>query len=466
MFTFNDKVCRLCLLSDSSQLLNIDDGEKGNSISSKIYFTLKCKISKSDNLPKYICRECVSTIEFITAYNTWLHEIVNQATSVQYLLESCNTDQSAQQSLISKSNERNHPKSRQSTLSTQLQSNTSDYPCFYSSLMEKIFLKIQNNQSDITIKLTSSSEQKQTIGQTNSLRIPESSASYCINKNLKETPNNEAKKTCNTPCNEIDDYSFNNSICEQNPSSEDYSATENLPDTKFDLLTSGKELACPECKKVFTKRSLLMRHLMSHRGAIEKYQCQICRRKFISTSEVQRHTRAHMGLKPYKCKLCFRYFSQKNLLDNHMDWHEGKKSHLCEICGKSLSSRPNLKTHIENFHSLERKKLFNCEECGKSFSRKHHLENHSTVHVPVRPYQCTICGLTFKRSSQLQEHEIVHTGKKQYDCTVCKKAFRTKRVLNVHKLLHSGLKPHRCTVCSQTFVRKGGLTVHMKTHSK
>ncbi|KAK3922066.1 Zinc finger protein 582 [Frankliniella fusca] len=453
----NDMVCRLCLLSDSSQLLNLSalsNSEEDNVTFSKICWTLKCKISISDNHPKFICRECAFTIEFVAAYNLWFKEVSNQVANIQHLFESCVTDTNA---IISKLKERNS--SRPEPL-LQSMSNSLLYSSFYTSLMDNIFSRMS---SDYSKKFNPPSD-KQRAGESNSLEAVVTIPFSQVDKNSTITSVNEDGEPFSTPFNDGDN--LRNSSCEENSSHDVSSPVENLTDIKLDFPTNIEELTCPECNKVFKKRNLLMRHLSSHQGALGKYQCQICRRKFISTSEVQRHTRAHMGLKPYKCKLCLRYFSQKNLLDNHMYWHEGRKSHLCDVCGKSFSSGPNLKTHKNNLHSLEKTKPYNCKECGKSFSRKHHLENHFTIHVSLRPFQCTLCGLTFKRSSQLQEHEIVHTGKKHYDCTVCKKAFRTKRVLNVHKLLHSGLKAHQCTICPQSFVRKGGLTVHMKTHSR
>lgn len=255
-------------------------------------------------------------------------------------------------------------------------------------------------------------------------------------------------------------------------STEDLNLTRNPEETSTQLKdgylvdapenSSHKQLFCPECQASFSERNLLWKHLMAHEGASEKYKCLICRRRFFSTLELNRHIRAQNGLKPYKCTKCDQFFSQKNLLDNHMNQHEGRKGHLCDICGECLSSGSNLKAHISNLHSAERKKPFKCSECDKCFARSHHLENHSVIHQKCRPHQCTTCGVTFKRSSQLQEHENVHCEEKQFRCEECNKCFRTKRVLNVHQLVHSDLKPHQCSQCSKSFVRRGGLLAHLR----
>ncbi|XP_034245302.1 zinc finger protein 391-like [Thrips palmi] len=447
MFWDEGMVCRLCLISNlnASSFYELfgSDVTETSSVASKLFSALKWKVHREDGLSKYVCMECVQQLDFIIFCNTWSSKVAVDFEEVQSLslLHCKQTNKMARSHLFSIFERRNSKK-----IDPALIKNKFNAISLLVSQIESILSKSDDENLCFT-------ENENNVTDCMSLDIEQYCSSPAVDNETYPPIMNECPAEAEVPTD-----------LELSSNPEDSS---NLPmDDGFPAYVFDKkeQLLCPECQVSFPKRTLLWKHLMSHEGAIDKYQCSICRKKFISTCELSRHIRAHKGLKPYKCSKCSQYFSQKNLLDNHLNWHEGRKGHLCDICGECLSSGPNLKAHISNRHSMEKQRPFKCNECGKCFARSHHLENHITIHTECRSHLCTTCGVAFKRYSQLQEHENVHSAEKQFKCDECNKCFWTKRVLKVHKLVHSDLKPHQCSQCSKSFVRLSGLQAHLKTH--
>ena len=90
----------------------------------------------------------------------------------------------------------------------------------------------------------------------------------------------------------------------------------------------------------------------------------------------------HEGVKPdqpYECKKCKKLFSQKKYLTKHLKTiHEGIKAFNCQACQKSFTAKHNLDYHIAVTHekNLNEEELFPCLICHRDFSYKHHLKKH------------------------------------------------------------------------------------------
>ena len=64
--------------------------------------------------------------------------------------------------------------------------------------------------------------------------------------------------------------------------------------------TGEKTHQCSECKKAFTHRSYLTKHMRAHTGE-KPYQCRHCNKDFALKSTLRNHMKIHTGEKPYKC---------------------------------------------------------------------------------------------------------------------------------------------------------------------
>ncbi|XP_020562614.1 zinc finger protein OZF [Oryzias latipes] len=284
-------------------------------------------------------------------------------------------------------------------------------------------------------------------------------------------------------------------------------------------LNSLNLFRCSECGKTYSSQSYLKLHTQYH--AERPYRCPVCRKCFTWRGRLQKHMRTHTGEKPFKCTVCCKRFSESGNLKVHMRIHTGEKPFSCSFCGKSYAQRGNLKMHMamhrgettvsssrlqhsqtesrtslrgpeETAHSdphprfqaspgLQHvtgnggvpancwratacKKSYSCSECGKRFGFKGQLASHMRAHTGEKPFRCPVCWKCFSWNACLQKHMKIHTGEKPYRCTVCGKGFIESGNLKVHMRIHTGEKPFNCSECGKRYRQKGSLTKHMDVH--
>ncbi|XP_051246768.1 gastrula zinc finger protein xFG20-1-like isoform X8 [Dicentrarchus labrax] len=168
------------------------------------------------------------------------------------------------------------------------------------------------------------------------------------------------------------------------------------------------------------------------------------------------------NIKPFSCSVCKKCFSWRRGLRRHLRTHTGEKPFSCSACDKSFSLKGILKHHMTT-HTGE--KPFSCSVCDKSFGYKHGLQDHMRTHTGEKPFNCSVCHKSFRQKSHLQMHMQSHIGGIQYSCSVCDKRFGQKSHLQRHMKTHTGKKPFSCSVCQQNFVKKSTLEEHMTTHT-
>ncbi|EAR86183.2 C2H2-type zinc-finger protein (macronuclear) [Tetrahymena thermophila SB210] len=126
----------------------------------------------------------------------------------------------------------------------------------------------------------------------------------------------------------------------------------------------------------------------------------------------------------FVCEQCKRTFSKKSKLSRHVrESHLNIKNFTCTQCNKTFKRNSHLKRHMIS-HSAE-PKPFKCSQCTMQFACKHHLERHiKTLHAEDFPFQCEICPLRFPKRACLYKHlTFIHNLKKPYKCGECDKDF-------------------------------------------
>lgn len=227
------------------------------------------------------------------------------------------------------------------------------------------------------------------------------------------------------------------------------------------LLPGDKAFECRLCRKVFVKSSDLLKHLRTHTGE-RPYECAQCGKAFSQTSHLTQHQRIHSGETPYTCPTCGKAFRHSSSLVRHQRIHTAEKAFRCSECGKAFSHGSNLSQHLK-IHAGGRP--YACARCGRRFCRNSHLIQHERTHTGEKPYVCALCGAAFSQGSSLFKHQRVHTGEKPFTCAQCGRAFSHSSNLTQHQLLHTGERPFRCGDCGKAFAKGSVLLSHQRIHT-
>uniref|UniRef100_A0A3B3ZFV4 Uncharacterized protein n=1 Tax=Periophthalmus magnuspinnatus TaxID=409849 RepID=A0A3B3ZFV4_9GOBI len=259
---------------------------------------------------------------------------------------------------------------------------------------------------------------------------------------------------------------------------------------------------CPICGKVFSCRSNMNKHLLTHGD--KKYTCEICGRKFFRVDVLRDHIHVHfkdialmdeqeredfikkIGISAedseetdeedeledperhkYNCKKCQLSFAKgKEYLKHIMEQHK-ERGYGCGICNRRFALKATYNAHLvihrEQLPDPAVQYIHPCEVCGRIFNSYGNLERHKIIHT-VKSHSCDKCGKSFARKDMLKEHLRVHDDIRDYLCAECGK-MKTKHALRHHMKLHKGIKEYECKECNRKFAQKVNMLKHYKRHT-
>uniref|UniRef100_A0A8C3YJC5 PR domain zinc finger protein 15 n=1 Tax=Catagonus wagneri TaxID=51154 RepID=A0A8C3YJC5_9CETA len=270
------------------------------------------------------------------------------------------------------------------------------------------------------------------------------------------------------------------------------------------LLRYRKEPSgCPVCGKVFSCRSNMNKHLLTHGD--KKYTCEICGRKFFRVDVLRDHIHVHfkdialmdehqreefigkIGISSeenddnsdesadsephkYSCKRCQLTFGRGREYLKHIMGVHKEKGYGCSICNRRFALKATYHAHMvihrENLPDPNVQKYIHpCEICGRIFNSIGNLERHKLIHTGVKSHACEQCGKSFARKDMLKEHMRVHDDVREYLCAECGKGMKTKHALRHHMKLHKGIKEYECRECHRKFAQKVNMLKHYKRHT-
>ncbi|XP_024119199.1 PR domain zinc finger protein 15 isoform X1 [Oryzias melastigma] len=262
---------------------------------------------------------------------------------------------------------------------------------------------------------------------------------------------------------------------------------------------------CPICGKVFSCRSNMNKHLLTHGD--KKYTCEICGRKFFRVDVLRDHIHVHfkdialmdeqeredfikkIGISAddsdetdedededdpehhkYNCKKCQLSFAKGREYLKHITEQHKEKGYGCAICNRHFALKATYNAHLV-IHREQlpdpavQKYIHPCEICGRIFNSIGNLERHKIIHTGVKSHGCEQCGKSFARKDMLKEHLRVHDDNRDYLCAECGKGMKTKHALRHHMKLHKGIKEYECKECNRKFAQKVNMLKHYKRHT-
>ncbi|XP_061754172.1 PR domain zinc finger protein 15 [Nerophis ophidion] len=282
---------------------------------------------------------------------------------------------------------------------------------------------------------------------------------------------------------------------------------------KEELEANGEEASkyrkepspCPICGKVFSCRSNMNKHLLTHGD--KKYTCEICGRKFFRVDVLRDHIHVHfkdialmdeqkredfikrIGISvgdsdekededeeddperhKYNCKKCQMSFAKgREYLKHIMEQHK-ERGYGCGICERRFALKATYNAHLV-IHREQlpdpavQKYIHPCEVCGRIFNSIGNLERHKIIHTGVKSHSCDKCSKSFARKDMLKEHLRVHDDIRDFLCAECGKGMKTKHALRHHMKLHKGIKEYECKECNRKFAQKVNMLKHLKRHT-
>lgn len=281
---------------------------------------------------------------------------------------------------------------------------------------------------------------------------------------------------------------------------------------------------CDACKIVFTNRSELCRHIVSHdviscsrcgstnltEAAFMRhhqkpnFMCRECGLTFCKFSQLKTHYKQHPGadpnsaidlvsklsieqvrarkkIKKHRCDICQKIFATLFEIRAHMNVHGAKvdRSHKCVVCGKSNLSKSSWWRH----HSKQNVACNWCDRrfCTRTNLNQHRLDDHCGPEIPasqaianktLKRFKCKVegCNELISTNSRSYHMKMKHTLRsKQFQCDICGKCFAAKSTIHYHILrMHvPSSKKFKCTLCGKAYLTQGILDWHhKKSHIK
>ena len=226
---------------------------------------------------------------------------------------------------------------------------------------------------------------------------------------------------------------------------------------------------CIPCGKSFASHvSLMLHERRSHQPADgHPFKCKDCGRRFGNMTHLRRHMMIHTNAKPYLCDHCGKSFRSERSRSIHdkLFHHDGESHRFqCDICKKKFGSQQNLDRH-ELVHTGFKPHL--CVTCGRRFKSKETLRDHDKrVHQGKFEFSCKTCGHGFKTEFKLQLHLLMHQQYSDYKCQRCNDKCDSMAELMAH---HSKKHPdvsRLCQVLISTMASRYQYFCHQGLHSQ
>ena len=261
---------------------------------------------------------------------------------------------------------------------------------------------------------------------------------------------------------------------------------------KHYLVHLTKKFPCFQCKKKFSKQSLLRDHIVEvHKNkempkkkkSSTEMSCGACNLKFENIEKLVNHVLlGHSEKKPgkmlfrermykYRCKFCPLLFKTKESLDSHIKVCDkrtvlAKKlyghevtDNTCSVCGLKFKSKNHTFEHMQTIHGHR--------------SRFQHIDflKHPTLQTR---YFCEGCNGTFAKYSSYIMHEKALYGicskkkksSKHERCPFCKILFASRLILGKHMIkVHNNYLFYswkHCPYCKESFSKRLNLRKHLQ----
>lgn len=443
-----DFLCRLCMTSLVNGAYEIF--EENTQIWKKITVCLQIKIEQNDELPKSICKSCITKLDDFYSYR-------ESCLRTEVILINCisNCNSTSQRPL--KSDNKENDDTEKEKIDDNENETSPKESGVEESLSEEKKLAVDNIKKETT---------------ENNISDVEMSPSE--NVGLSEDEEDE----------EMDeDKEGDASIANANPDKSPLTRTASLPELAEPspedyVLMKEETFNLDPVKDVGTSRgatsSILADYLIEFSNS-KSGENDMKDKDVMESQRLRREVLPPMWdvyeksitEKENICADGTNGEKERTVKVTHRRYIINKGAFPCSLCGECFEFDQGKRR--DDF-SEEKSKLYDCLTCGKVFPRRSSWKRHQSTHEDVKPFVCRMCNKGFNRKEHLSRHLLSHGSVRPYSCNVCSKQFVRKEHLTRHQLCNPAcavpvdnvLRPFGCDVCSQGFVRKEHLIRHRK----
>ena len=207
---------------------------------------------------------------------------------------------------------------------------------------------------------------------------------------------------------------------------EDKSSEEECQESVPSEQSKDRRIPCYLCELLFESISQLTFHFKKVHGGDRPFKCEEfdCGKSYTTPAYLRNHVYlSHRKVQKFECDICKKKCRDKTVLVHHMRSHTGERPFKCNICGKTLRTEGTLVKHTRR-HSAKHI----CDVCGKVFSDKEYLKRHKFAHNPGIDFVCAHCGLGFNSFYNHGYHLKVKS------CAKCDLEFLCHTFLRDHRL--------------------------------
>ncbi|XP_033990997.1 zinc finger protein 2 homolog [Trematomus bernacchii] len=295
----------------------------------------------------------------------------------------------------------------------------------------------------------------------------------------------------------------------------DSNSQRNKQDSVSDSRRSAgeKPFICSVCKKSFTRRGILKKHMIIHTGE-KPFSCSVCKKSFTQRGSLKEHMRIHTGEKPFSCSVCEESFQRSESLKKHMRNHTGEQqpvvvkeevppeqqqwsSSLDQEDPETQSPPPHIKEEQEElWSSQEGEQLQGLEEADNNKStftsvpvkseddeekpQSSQLHQRQTENMETEADGEDCGGPEPARNSDPERHLQPETednpGDSSEPDTLDRADWKETREPGSNSQRNkqdpvsdsrrsAGEKPFSCSVCKKYFTQRGNLKGHMRIHT-
>ncbi|XP_052064028.1 zinc finger protein 182-like [Mytilus californianus] len=158
-------------------------------------------------------------------------------------------------------------------------------------------------------------------------------------------------------------------------------------------------LKCSQCDYTCKQKRSLLLHIKRHSGEYDS-QCDICQKKFVTTTALKRHSKTHQETRSFVCTFesCNKSFKVKSALTDHKRYVHGK---TCIDVKQNGHKKQQSKSK-----NCDKKCNYKCtyDKCEKSFRDSYNLRTHMAVHTGVKEQKCPDCDFICVQKASMNWH--------------------------------------------------------------